>query len=470
MDLKTLWTDPAVEQYAERLDYLGGFSPDAARRVRRKVDLSLRRVASFPDPGRWVPEFGQGFYREILVKPLRILYKFQGDRIVVTCVHRQEESLGPDSFAWDTSSPTVSHLDLRRYNWHDRLGSASLMTSAKIVPMESRFRFHPYHELQGRPNVIVDGSPTEGTRLCLSHWPRIPTPPGYEADLSAQMAFRYLDHLDLHGDAALVSNNHFDQDGLVSVFALVSPDAARANRDLLTDLAAAGDFGTYRFREAARASMAIAALADPERSPLPAPPADPAAATAALYEALLGRVVELVAHPDRYASLWRDEDACLTESERCMGTLAVIEECPEVDLALVTLPEYAQGLPTAGGHRFASSRTAGLHPMAVHNATPRFVIAMLQGRRYSVTCRYETWVQFRSRPMRPRVDLAPLARELDGLEGAAAWEADPPGKLVAGLRLKGDAESSIPPDRFRALLLAHLHAAAPAWDPYAAGG
>jgi len=336
--------------------------------------------------------------------------------------------------------------------------------------MGSSLRFHPYHQLQGRPNVIVDGSPTEGTRLCLSHWPRIPVPAGYEADLSAQMVFRYLDHLDLHGDAAWVSNNHFDQDGLVSVFALVFPEAALANRERLTDLAAAGDFGTYRFRESARASMAIAAFTDPERSPLPALPADPAAATAALYEALLGRVVELVAHPDRYASLWRDEDACLTESERCLGTLARIEEFPEVDLALVTVPDAEPGTPTAGGHRFASSRMAGLHPMALHNATNRLVMAVLQGRRYTVTCRYESWVQFRSRPIRPRVDLAPLARELDGLEaGGAAWVADPPGNLTAGLRLAGEAESSLPAERFRALLLAHLRSAAPAWDPYATG-
>jgi plasmid stabilization system protein ParE len=102
MDLILLWTDPAVEQYVERLDHIGGFNPEAARRLRRRVDLSLRHIARFPDLGRWVPEFGPGFYREILVKPLRILYEFQGDRIVATCVHRQEEAIGPDSFNLDT--------------------------------------------------------------------------------------------------------------------------------------------------------------------------------------------------------------------------------------------------------------------------------------------------------------------------------------------------------------------------------
>jgi hypothetical protein len=68
--------------------------------------------------------------------------------------------------------------------------------------------FVPYHELAGRPNVVVDGSPTTGTVLCLSHWPGIASPPGFQADLSAQMAFAYLEAYDRHDPATAVSNNH----------------------------------------------------------------------------------------------------------------------------------------------------------------------------------------------------------------------------------------------------------------------
>jgi len=96
MDLSIRWADPAVEQFAEHLDYIGGFSPEAARRLRLQVDQSLRHLARFPELGRWVAEFGPGCYREILVKPLRILYECQGDSLVVTYVHRQEEAIGPD--------------------------------------------------------------------------------------------------------------------------------------------------------------------------------------------------------------------------------------------------------------------------------------------------------------------------------------------------------------------------------------
>ena len=82
--------------------------------------------------------------------------------------------------------------------------------------------FRPYDDLDGVPNVVVDGTATEATTLTLSHWPGSPAlPVDLLADLSAEMAFRYLDRRDaLHGDATVVSNNHFDQDGLVGVFAL----------------------------------------------------------------------------------------------------------------------------------------------------------------------------------------------------------------------------------------------------------
>jgi plasmid stabilization system protein ParE len=104
MELIILWAEPAAEQLADRLDHIGGFNPEAARGLRCRVDLSLRHLAKFPELGCWVPEFGPGFYREILVKPLRILSEYQGERIVVTHVHRQEEAIGPDTFNLETES------------------------------------------------------------------------------------------------------------------------------------------------------------------------------------------------------------------------------------------------------------------------------------------------------------------------------------------------------------------------------
>lgn len=327
-------------------------------------------------------------------------------------------------------------------------------------------RYVPYHQMGGAPNVVVDGSPTDGTALCLSHWPNLPVPPGLEEDLSAEMAMAYLARFDLHGPAEIVSNNHFDQDGLVSAFALTDPDAALARRELLIDVAAAGDFATYRLRDAAHISMALAAFGDGTRSPLGPAGDDYDTWAAALYTDLLGRLLEMADHPDRYRDLWQDEEETLAASERMVAAGHVtIEEIPEVDLAVVHVP---QGAPDAGGHRFGGQWVTGLHPMAINNATECCAVLSVRGQSYTFGYRYETWVQYRSRRPRARVDLGPLAEELTSLEpGDARWSFDGVGSIIPRLQLSGSEDSAISPDDFRSRLEAHLRTAPPAWDPYA---
>ncbi len=320
--------------------------------------------------------------------------------------------------------------------------------------------------MDGAANVIVDGLATGGTVLTLSHWPHSVVPRGLEADLSAEMAFLYLLRADLHEPATVVSNNHFDQDGLVSVFALVEPDAAMDRRELLVEVAAAGDFATYQNRDAARVSMTIAAFADPTRSPLDHPADDYPTWCAHLYDELLPRLAELCDHPDRSRDLWEEEDHTLTASEAVIRSGRVeIDEVPSLDLAVVNIPVDA---PDAGGHRFGAQWVRGLHPMAVNNATARLALLVMRGASYEFTYRYESWVQYCSRRPRPRVDLRPLADNLNGDETSGGrWIFEGVEALTPRLYLSGAEESSLSPATFRQRLDHHLAHDPPAWDPYA---
>jgi hypothetical protein len=340
-----------------------------------------------------------------------------------------------------------------------------------IPAVESRspgLHFAPYGDLRG-PSVVVDGAPTEGTVLCLSHWPGIGGPPEFAADLSAEMAFAYLGAFDRHGAATAVSNNHFDQDGLVGLFALVAPEEARARHALLVEVARAGDFAVTGSRAAARISMVLSAYADPERSPLPDLPEEYDARTAVLYEELLVRLPDVCDRPERWRELWAAEDEILTASERAVASgSVVIEEVPDVDLAVVTVPDRS---PSGGGHRFGGQWVEGLHPMAVHNATERGAVLTVRGRRYELGYRYESWVQFRTRVVRPRVDLVPLAERLTAAEEANGatvhWAAERVSALTPMLAPTAGQESSLPPATVRTLVETHLRQAPPAWDPYA---
>src|SRR5262245_21360825 len=167
-------------------------------------------------------------------------------------------------------------------------------------------KFIPYQELNV-PNIIVDGAPNEFTKLTLSHWPKSPTPADLKDDLSAQIVFHYLDQPRFHLDVEAVSNNHFDEDGLVSLFTILNPERASFWRELLIDIAAAGDFGTYRFPEADRIAFTIAAYADREKSPLPREIFQQSylETTAALYSELLKLLPEIISNPEKFRKMWK---------------------------------------------------------------------------------------------------------------------------------------------------------------------
>lgn len=325
----------------------------------------------------------------------------------------------------------------------------------------------PYHELGGRPNVIADGAPTAGTVLSISHWPHLPVPAGLEADLSAEMTLRYAAQPGSaqHTGAAAVSNDHFDQDGLVSLYVLTHPEVAGTTLAArLIEIAAAGDFARSRDRDAARASMVMAAWADPARTPLELPDTY-GERCALLYREFLRRLPELAEDVAAYRQWWEREDEFLARSEQALddGNISLSEH-PDLELAVVDCPD---GFRPGVAHRFAERSEWPVHPLAVHNRTDAFTLVFRQARRYQLHYRYETWVQYRTRRPRPRADLAPLAARLSAAEGpGASWQFDGVAKLIPTLRLAGASDSSWSPEAFLGEVRTFLERAPGAWDPY----
>jgi len=330
-------------------------------------------------------------------------------------------------------------------------------------------RFVPYQVAAREPNVVVDGSANDATVLTLSHWPGSPTPVEVRDDLSAQIAFHALGLPHLFDGVDVVTNNHFDQDGLCAAYALVDPDAASARRELVIDLASAGDFGTFRSRDAARLAFVVAAYEDAERSPLP-----PNVLTGSyddvcgrLYAEVLPRLTQMLDHPERSRALWETEDAHLGASiDAIAHGVVTIAEHPGEDLAVVTVPEDWARRVTS---RFTQQWTEAVHPMAVNSATSCVRVLLVQGPRYRLELRYESWVMMTSRRVLPRPDLRDLALRLNDLEPAGAtWRGDGPGGLTPHLTLAdADGESGLSPAEFTAAVRDFLRTAPSAWDPNA---
>ncbi|MFQ5634918.1 MAG: DUF6687 family protein [Gammaproteobacteria bacterium] len=326
----------------------------------------------------------------------------------------------------------------------------------------------PYKEVGERPNVIVDGAPLASTILTLSHWPNNQTHPSVRRDTSTATVFAYLDSPALHRDVTIVSNNHFDEDGLFSMFGLVDPAAALEYRDLLAGGALAGDFGVCGDDDrAARLCFVVESFCDPAGSPLPAATFQGCehVRVAALYRAMLERLPAVLDDLDAWESLWRDQWEHLEDSTNRIGSGAVtIEEYADVDLAVVDIPT---DLPPRRVRRYLETEQAAVHPFAIHGRTDCNRILRMTGQRYELQYRYESWVQMASRRPLLRVSLDGLVTALNAIERAdGEWRCEAVDEVAPRLYLDGVDQSSLTPGRFVDEVRRQLSVAPVAWDPY----
>jgi len=178
----------------------------------------------------------------------------------------------------------------------------------------------------------------------------------------------------------------------------------------------------------------------------------------ARYRALLPLLDDLLGYVDRFEADWREEfEVIQADRDLVAKGGAVVEEFPEVDLAVLRAPRP-------------------LHPVARNSATDRLRVLTVAGETtYDLIYRAESWVDFASRPVAPRIDLGPLLPELQALESGGTWRWEGVATPVPSLRCLGaggrPAPSAIPPGRFIAMLRAYLaaraHDAALHWNPRA---
>jgi hypothetical protein len=239
--------------------------------------------------------------------------------------------------------------------------------------------FIPYKEAARAPNIVVNGAKNDNCALILSHWPKSGTPWPLKADTSAEIVFKYLDDEAWHSEVPVVTNDHFDEDGLISVYSLVNPTHALERRELLADASRAGDFRTYRRRDAARLAFAISRLGDPALSPWGsgAFPKEYSAFCAFAYGRLLAEFGDLIERIDSHRDLWGDEESLLEASERAVDSGEIsIEEDDDADLAVVRIPA---DWPERSAHHYTRVLNAPVHRMAIHNRSKRNRIAVLCG-------------------------------------------------------------------------------------------
>lgn len=278
-----------------------------------------------------------------------------------------------------------------------------------------RFEFFS-DRLAGVDPISVDGI-VPGGGLHLTHWEGNRTPASLKADTSTGIALRFVaapDRAELARGAEVASNNHFDADGALSAWTLLTGERAVEGAALLVAAAEAGDFSAHPGREGLKVALAI--QGEEGVSPLASQVrGTPVADDEECYRLVLPLVGELVAGPDRFEPLWRDRLAAIDAAMEgfAAGRSRVAEDAGHLLSAVLLEP----GVPLE----------AARHAISHHARGRVYLIAWPAeggGWRYRVDWPYWSWAETVDRPRIDRVDLEPAAARLRALDQAGGWEVE----------------------------------------------
>ncbi|MBX3473413.1 MAG: hypothetical protein KF754_03455 [Planctomycetes bacterium] len=201
-----------------------------------------------------------------------------------------------------------------------------------MTPLSFRF----WHEgLNPDECVSVDGDAPG--RLHLSHWPGHRTPQALRHKVSTGsclMLARHEQRATLLQGITTVTNNHWDTDGLCSVFAVVQPALALEHGPTLVAAAMAGDFDEFTTPEGVKINLTLAALTKHPHSPMRTSLfGTELEARQAQYEHGLKLLPSLLANPDLHADWFAREYWTIQRDMRAMREdHGEIHLEPEIDL------------------------------------------------------------------------------------------------------------------------------------------
>jgi len=328
-------------------------------------------------------------------------------------------------------------------------------------------RFEFYHpELDNIPKLSVDG--TVANSIHFSHWEGNQTPAEVKADTSTEIVLNLVaspNRDELTQGIELVTNNHFDTDGVLSVWTALAGERALDLRDKLIPAAEAGDFCELTNEAGVRASIVIqgpdqAGLENDSGSPLAGYLAREKVDDPRAYELILPEVERVLTRIDDYEDLWRDAwDKIAKAVESFEVGSSHVTEFVDSGLSSITLAPEAFGPAGFDPARHAAPFTA----ISRYAKGSLFLIAtpLKNGWAYRIDYPYYSWAETIVRPRVKRHDFAQLLTELNqlepGLEGV--WKMDN-NEMTSVMKFLGSDEklaaSQLAPDdlaaRFQAVL------------------
>jgi hypothetical protein len=333
-------------------------------------------------------------------------------------------------------------------------------------------RFEYYHPgLDDVPKLSVDG--TVANSVHFSHWEGNKTPAELKADTSTEIALNLVaspNKAELTRGIELVTNNHFDTDGILSVWTVLAGERALELSEKLIPAAEAGDFCEFKSEAGVKASIVIqgadqAAPSDEADSPIASYlGGEKVDDDARAYELVLPEVECILTKTQDYEHLWRDawEKIAVAMESFARGASSVTE-FPDAGLSLVSLAS-----DVFGPNGFDPTQHGAPYTVISQHVKGRlFLIAtpLKDGWAYRIDYPYYSWAETVVRPHIERHDFSELLSQLNNETTGGLWKLDNREMTSAIKFLDADgklAASRLPPDEVAGIFRAALLAQAPA--------
>ncbi|MCC6574564.1 MAG: hypothetical protein IT462_12335 [Planctomycetes bacterium] len=262
--------------------------------------------------------------------------------------------------------------------------------------------------------VSVDGNAPG--KLHLSHWPDNATPKELKHDLSTGICLNLISRQDmaqrLEG-ITTVTNNHYDTDGVCSVFTLLHTDIARHQSHVLLSAALAGDMSLFTTPEGLKVDLTLTALTKRPDSPVASERyTDDHVRRQAQYDYAVEILPKLLETPDLHADWFAEEWWRINRDLRDLREeVASLEHLSALDLAVVRCERAL--------HEYAVNTGAGMDRILTMQTVEG-------GHFFDLRLTTYSWFELVSRPFRPRADWAELAATLNQRAPSVGgnWRAD----------------------------------------------
>jgi toxin ParE1/3/4 len=88
-----IWTEPALSDLDAIADYIALDNPAAASRLVQRVFRAVERLVEFPESGSRPRELSGSRYRQVILPPCCVFYRFDDERVFILYVMRGEQRL-----------------------------------------------------------------------------------------------------------------------------------------------------------------------------------------------------------------------------------------------------------------------------------------------------------------------------------------------------------------------------------------